>query len=57
MAKRIKGDNDKYFPSLNEETNVVEEITLFEIELHILKEEIEEINKKDFKESCQNIKK
>ena len=57
MAKRIKGDNDKYFPSLNEETNVVEEITLFEIELHILKEEIEEINKKDFKESFQNIKK
>ena len=56
MAKRIKDDSDKYCPSLNEETNSVEEITLIEIELQILKEEIEEINKKDFKESFQNIK-
>ena len=32
MAKRIKDDNEKYFPSLNGETNAVEEITLIEIE-------------------------
>ena len=32
IAKRIKDDNDKYCPSLNEETNAVEEITLIEIE-------------------------
>ena len=48
IAKRIKVDNDKYCPSLNEETNAVEEITLLEIELQILKEEIinEAIKKK-----------
>ena len=48
MAKRIKDDIDKYCPYLNEETNAVEEITLLEIELQILKEEIinEAIKKK-----------
>ena len=56
IAKRIKDDNSKYCPSLNEETNAVEEITLLEIELQMLKEEIEEINKKEFGESFQNIK-
>ena len=39
-----------------EESNAVKEMTLLEIELQIIKDEIEEINKKDFKESFQYIK-